>query len=1058
MSSKKKDLEIICDLEWKNKPTNGDEKSNMVGILDLPATTLDWKTFKSYVLKHSGATDDNVKVSYIDSEDRERPINSPLDFEIALHTFRHRAKMNEIITLKLESVNGKKNGVKGIAKELSEVQKKLNPIGKKSDKPPEWFLAYMKKFKEELLEEISVVCSSKTHQINAHHARKLKADRQRSRKTPLLFGDVINDKELSKSAKMERKLESKLEKLEHKTLKIKAKKMALRGSSDSDVGRSSGKNDTATYLPPNSSDMSMNASVLKREFAPHMIGGESYCQTWEVGNSGSLPWTSDTELRYAWGSQALKPVNKEVPCPTLQPGEKGKISVFLEIPKIPGTYECYWHFYHEGRRFGHWLGCEIIVDGPPVKNIPFLPSPTYDVINIQDTYELVLPTSMTSRKIQKDEMPDDNPDDFVNPFKSIPSTTKCVNCFPPLNVFEEAPTTFEKAVDTEDMDKQKDDVQIAEEENKLDTNPFSDSDNQSIISISDSSVNSATSEDFVLLKMSPKEDEKDAAKEEATLSPNATNTNSLEVTVEIETFFNKLYVGDALQSKDDATVDEPSELQFDRSDSVGKEDFTFEGDSIDDSAVAAVDSKDDSVVAAEDLKEDGLITAGDLKEDGLITAGDLKEDGPIVAQAVVQQKPIDLSNKSVAYEDGNEETDDVGYYAYVHYKGRKIPISRKHLRPEFLATAEIVPESELRNLDKLKIDDVECEPVKDTDPGEDFRTSTPSIDSNQAPPHYHQQQQQQQQEEVKTTCSMSDVPQSAYSFCSLSVNNGTDCASNCGMGTSMTSSMNENRFFVFPQYYPGYEVVPPLATNYVDPNAGGGLPFQPVYGYNTVGEVLVNDWTTGLNYTACVRYPNQPNQYYSPPGNSTSNTSRGCSSIPNSNSGTPLNQSHPQSPRESPTANSYNGNGYCRFEHQNNVNINVNDDTFSNHHSTTTNSNRSATSENANPSTNCNQSKPASDSRGSSRVGVPDLLSGATVVATSAINTARSVLNMFVPPRNPECGHWQNGHWTSTNPESKREKNLRILHEMGFLNRDLNATLLARYNDDIYTVLSELLQ
>ncbi|KRT84309.1 hypothetical protein AMK59_798, partial [Oryctes borbonicus] len=289
MTSKKKELEIIYDLEWKNKPANVDEKSNMVGILDLPATTLDWKTFKSYVLKHSGASDDNVRVSYIDSEDREKPINCQLSFEIAMYTFRHRAKMNEIITLKLESVNGKKTDVKCIAKELSEMQKKLNPITKKNEKPPEWFLAYMKKFKEELLEEISVICSSKTHQINAHHARKLKADRQRSRKTPLLFADVINDKELSKSAKMERKLESKLEKLEHKTMKIKAKKMALRGSSDSDVGRSSSKNDATTYLPPNNSDMSMNASVLKRELAPHMIGGESYCQTWEISNSGSLP-------------------------------------------------------------------------------------------------------------------------------------------------------------------------------------------------------------------------------------------------------------------------------------------------------------------------------------------------------------------------------------------------------------------------------------------------------------------------------------------------------------------------------------------------------------------------------------------------------------------------------------------------------------------------------------------------------------------------------------------------------------------------------------------------
>lgn len=28
----------------------------------------------------------------------------------------------------------------------------------------------------------------------------------------------------------------------------------------------------------------------------------------------------------------------------------------------PGKYESYWHFTHKGRRFGHWLGLEVIVD------------------------------------------------------------------------------------------------------------------------------------------------------------------------------------------------------------------------------------------------------------------------------------------------------------------------------------------------------------------------------------------------------------------------------------------------------------------------------------------------------------------------------------------------------------------------------------------------------------------------------------------------------------------------------------------------------------------------
>lgn len=129
----------------------------------------------------------------------------------------------------------------------------------------------------------------------------------------------------------------------------------------------------------------------------------------------------------------------------------------------------------------------------------------------------------------------------------------------------------------------------------------------------------------------------------------------------------------------------------------------------------------------------------------------------------------------------------------------------------------------MKNLDKFKVEkaDADEEPVRDTTPT--FRTSTPSVDV------------QSESHEVKV--GETRTPPSTHSFCSLSVNNTSEYANaTYAPGSSMTSSMNENRFFVFPQYYPGYEVVPPLTTGYVDPNIGGAMPFQPVYGYNTVGE------------------------------------------------------------------------------------------------------------------------------------------------------------------------------------------------------------------------------
>lgn len=50
MGSKKKDLEIIYNLQWKNKSFNGDDKANIVGMYDIPSTTLNWDTFKSYLV------------------------------------------------------------------------------------------------------------------------------------------------------------------------------------------------------------------------------------------------------------------------------------------------------------------------------------------------------------------------------------------------------------------------------------------------------------------------------------------------------------------------------------------------------------------------------------------------------------------------------------------------------------------------------------------------------------------------------------------------------------------------------------------------------------------------------------------------------------------------------------------------------------------------------------------------------------------------------------------------------------------------------------------------
>lgn len=50
MGTKKKDLEIIYSLQWKDKPANGGDKANIIGMYDIPATTLNWEVFKSYLV------------------------------------------------------------------------------------------------------------------------------------------------------------------------------------------------------------------------------------------------------------------------------------------------------------------------------------------------------------------------------------------------------------------------------------------------------------------------------------------------------------------------------------------------------------------------------------------------------------------------------------------------------------------------------------------------------------------------------------------------------------------------------------------------------------------------------------------------------------------------------------------------------------------------------------------------------------------------------------------------------------------------------------------------
>lgn len=226
---------------------------------------------------------------------------------------------------------------------------------------------------------------------------------------------------------------------------------------------------------------------------------------------------------------------KAVACPKLKPSEQGSVSVPIEVPSMfsfnfyycnhyisrvtsaaPGQYEAYWHFHHKGRRFGHWLACQITVDPYPVKNekikqCSFAPSlsPSLPPYEYQDTLENARFCSDAFKR-------------------EAPESPK------PLNTEEVTKDLKDLTLDAaEDND-------LSREEEKAradDTNCSSDSDNQSIISIADTntSICSGSSDEFVVVPVAAKEEhekseetiEVEKIKEQA-VENDANNNNSNE--------------------------------------------------------------------------------------------------------------------------------------------------------------------------------------------------------------------------------------------------------------------------------------------------------------------------------------------------------------------------------------------------------------------------------------------------------------------------------------------------------------------------------------------------
>ncbi|XP_066498175.1 next to BRCA1 gene 1 protein [Hoplias malabaricus] len=92
--------------------------------------------------------------------------------------------------------------------------------------------------------------------------------------------------------------------------------------------------------------------------------GTKFIKYWKMKNSGRMSWSSETKLKFMWGNLAVGSGERwrEVPVPSLQPGQVGVVSVTLCAPTLEGTYTSHWRLAHRAEQFGPRVWCSIVVD------------------------------------------------------------------------------------------------------------------------------------------------------------------------------------------------------------------------------------------------------------------------------------------------------------------------------------------------------------------------------------------------------------------------------------------------------------------------------------------------------------------------------------------------------------------------------------------------------------------------------------------------------------------------------------------------------------------------
>ncbi|MFO7695834.1 MAG: NBR1-Ig-like domain-containing protein [Anaerolineae bacterium] len=93
-----------------------------------------------------------------------------------------------------------------------------------------------------------------------------------------------------------------------------------------------------------------------------MAPGQAFTKSWEIQNSGEVPWPDGTELRRVEGA-VMGPI-ESVSLNTRPAGERAEISVDMLAPGETGTHRSYWQLCVGDACFGARFFVEIKVQAP----------------------------------------------------------------------------------------------------------------------------------------------------------------------------------------------------------------------------------------------------------------------------------------------------------------------------------------------------------------------------------------------------------------------------------------------------------------------------------------------------------------------------------------------------------------------------------------------------------------------------------------------------------------------------------------------------------------------